>query len=53
MGDGAAEVRDLRLHRRAARWDASDLLDVGQVEVAGLRPVPADARLDAYLGQWR
>lgn len=53
VGDGAAEVRDLRLHRRAARWDASDLLDVGQVEVAGLRPVPADARLDAYLGQWR
>ncbi|MDR6173737.1 GT2 family glycosyltransferase [Nocardioides zeae] len=52
VNDGAAEVRDLRLHRRAARWDRPDLVGVGHVEVAGLRRLPAGARLDAHLGQW-
>lgn len=52
VNDGAAEVRDLRLHRRAARWDRADLLGTGHVEVVGLRRLPVDARLDAHLGQW-
>nr|WP_275940827.1 glycosyltransferase [Nocardioides zeae] len=53
VNDGIAEVRDLRLHRRAARWDRPDLVGRGHVEVAGLRRLPDGARLDAHLGQWR
>lgn len=47
-----AELRDLRQHRRAARWCRPGLLTEVPLVVPGLRPVPSGARLEAYLGGW-
>ncbi|WP_169721629.1 glycosyltransferase [Nocardioides alkalitolerans] len=45
-------VRDLRLHRRAARWGDDTPLRTARLAVPGLRVVGDDADLKAHLGGW-
>jgi hypothetical protein len=52
VADGCAELRDLRLLRRAARWGRPDLAPLGPPLVTGLRPWTADVTLEAWLGGW-
>jgi GT2 family glycosyltransferase len=52
VGDGCAELQDLRLLRRAARWGRPDLAPAGPPLVTGLRPWTEDQTLEAWLGGW-
>lgn len=50
--DGRAELQDLRLQRRAARWGRPDLAPAGAPLDTSLRPWTEDVTLAAWLGGW-
>ncbi|WP_133176545.1 glycosyltransferase [Nocardioides currus] len=50
--DGRAELQDLRLLRRAARWGRPDLAPAGLPVDVRLRPWSEGASLEAWLGGW-
>lgn len=52
VAGGAAELHDLRLGRRAARWGRPDLAPEGPPLVCDLRPTDPDVTLAAWLGGW-
>lgn len=52
VGDGWAELQDLRLLRRSARWGRPDLAPVGPPLGTALRPWTTEATLEAWLGGW-
>ena len=52
VAGGAAELQDLRLLRRAARWDRPDLAPVGPPLPTTLRRWTADVTLESWLGGW-
>ena len=43
---------DLRLLRRAARWDRPDLAPAGAPLATSLRPWTDDVTLESWLGGW-
>ncbi|HSU03211.1 MAG TPA: glycosyltransferase [Nocardioides sp.] len=49
---GCAELQDLRLLRRAARWDRPDLAPAGRPLETRLRPWTPDVTLESWLGGW-
>ncbi|WP_210439962.1 glycosyltransferase [Nocardioides xinjiangensis] len=49
---GSAEVQDLRLLRRAARWHRADLAPGGPPLATALRPWTGDVTLESWLGGW-
>ncbi|MBL0749479.1 glycosyltransferase [Nocardioides baculatus] len=51
VADGRAALEDLRLLRRAARWDRSDLAPTGAPLETRLR-MTDDVTLEAWLGGW-
>ncbi|WP_030483372.1 glycosyltransferase [Nocardioides aequoreus] len=51
VGPGAGLLRDVRLQRRAARWDRPDLAAAHPQPYAGLRPWQG-AHLQAWFGGW-
>ncbi|SED12799.1 Glycosyltransferase, GT2 family [Nocardioides exalbidus] len=53
VADGCAELHDLRLLRRAARWGRPALAPAGPPVRTGLRPWAADHTLESWLGGWR
>jgi hypothetical protein len=52
VADGCAELQDLRLLRRAARWGRPDLAAPGPSLVTSLRPWTDDVTLASWLGGW-
>ena len=52
VAGGAAELHDLRLQRRAARWGRADLAPPGPPLATTLRPWSEDVTLEAWLGGW-
>lgn len=52
VAGGRAELHDLRLRRRAARWDRPDLAPTGPAIATSLRPWSEDVTLAAWLGGW-
>ncbi|NYE37206.1 GT2 family glycosyltransferase [Nocardioides cavernae] len=52
LDGGHAELHDLRLQRRAARWDRAGLAPEGPPLASRLRPVDPDVTLAAWLGGW-
>ncbi|WP_170981571.1 glycosyltransferase [Nocardioides dongxiaopingii] len=52
VAGGAAELQDLRLLRRAARWRRPDLAPAGPPLGTGLRPWSDDVTLESWLGGW-
>lgn len=50
--DGRAELQDLRLLRRATRWDQPDLTAAGPPLATSLRPWTDDVTLASWLGGW-
>lgn len=52
VAGGCAELQDLRLLRRAARWDRADLAPAGPPLVTGLEPWTEDLTLESWLGGW-
>ena len=52
VADGCAELQDLRLLRRAARWGRPDLATAGPPLVTPLRPWTDDVTLESWLGGW-
>lgn len=52
LADGRAALEDLRLLRRAARWDRPDLAPAGEPIESGLRPWTDDVTLESWLGGW-
>ena len=49
---GRAELQDLRLLRRAARWGRADLAPSGEPLSSALQPWTEDVTLAAWLGGW-
>lgn len=52
VAQGCAELQDLRLLRRAARWKRPDLAPAGTPLTTPLRPWTDDATLESWLGGW-
>ena len=52
IGDGRAELQDLRLLRRAARWGRPDLAPAGSSLATSLHPWAEDVTLASWLGGW-
>jgi GT2 family glycosyltransferase len=52
VAGGCAELQDLRLLRRAARWGRPDLAPDGPPLVTRLRPWTEEVTLAAWLGGW-
>jgi GT2 family glycosyltransferase len=52
VADGRAELQDLRLQRRAARWGLPDLAPAGAPLATSLQPWTEDVTLAAWLGGW-
>lgn len=52
VADGCAELQDLRLLRRAARWGSPALAPTGPALHVGLRPWTEDVTLESWLGGW-
>ena len=52
VAGGRAELHDLRLHRRAARWGRPELAPRGTPLDTSLRPRTEDVSLAAWLGDW-
>ncbi|MDZ5661031.1 glycosyltransferase [Nocardioides sp. S-58] len=52
VADGCAELQDLRLLRRAARWGRADLAPQGGPLETRLRPWTPDVTLAAWFGGW-
>ena len=52
IGDGRAELQDLRLLRRAARWGRPDLAPAGPSLATSLHPWAEDVTLASWLGGW-
>lgn len=52
VADGCAELQDLRLLRRAARWERPDLAPAGPPLRSDLRPWTPDLTLESWLGGW-
>jgi len=52
LADGRAELQDLRLQRRAARWGLPDLAPAGAPLATSLQPWTEDVTLAAWLGGW-
>jgi hypothetical protein len=52
VADGSAELQDLRLLRRAARWGRSDLAPGGPPLGTALQPWSEDVTLASWLGGW-
>jgi hypothetical protein len=52
VGDGLAELHDLRLQRRAARWGRPDLAPPGPAVGTRLRPWARGVTLASWLGGW-
>ena len=52
VAEGGAAVEDLRLLRRAARWDRPDLAPAGAPIETRLRPWTDDVTLESWLGGW-
>ncbi|WP_209020825.1 glycosyltransferase [Nocardioides sp. 1609] len=52
VAGGAAELQDLRLLRRAARWGRPDLAPAGPPVESRLRPWTDDVTLESWLGGW-
>ncbi len=52
VAGGCAELQDLRLLRRAARWGRPDLAPPGSEAATGLRPWTPDTTLASWLGGW-
>lgn len=51
-GEPLLTLRDLRLHRRAARWGRPDLAAEGGLDLPGLGPLRPGTTLGSYLGGW-
>jgi GT2 family glycosyltransferase len=49
---GCADLQDLRLRRRARRWDRPDLAPAGPPLETGLRRWDTDVTLESWLGGW-
>lgn len=52
VAHGCAELQDLRLLRRAARWERPDLAPAGPPLGSGLRPWTGAVTLESWLGGW-
>jgi hypothetical protein len=52
VAEACAELQDLRLLRRAARWGRPDLAPVGPPLATSLRPWTDDVTLESWLGGW-
>ena len=52
IGDGRAELQDLRLLRRASRWGRPDLAPAGPSLATSLHPWTEDVTLASWLGGW-
>ena len=52
VADGRATLEDLRLLRRAARWNRPDLAPAGEPLTTELRPWTDDVTLESWLGGW-
>ena len=52
VAGGRAELHDLRLHRRAARWGRPELAPRGTPLDTSLQPWTEDVSLAAWLGDW-
>ncbi|WP_207208802.1 glycosyltransferase [Nocardioides oleivorans] len=53
VAHGCAELHDLRLERRAARWCRPELAPPGPPIDTGLRPWTSRDTLESWLGGWR
>ncbi|WP_207208360.1 glycosyltransferase [Nocardioides glacieisoli] len=52
VADGRAALEDLRLLRRAARWDRPELAPAGEPLTTKLRPWTDGITLESWLGGW-
>jgi hypothetical protein len=52
VAGGCAELHDLRLQRRAARWGRPDLAPAGPPVATSLHPWSEDVTLASWLGGW-
>jgi hypothetical protein len=52
VADGRATLEDLRLLRRAARWERPELAPAGEPLTTDLRPWTDDVTLESWLGGW-
>ena len=52
VAGGRAALEDLRLLRRAARWDRPELAPAGEPLTTDLRPWTDDVTLESWLGGW-
>jgi GT2 family glycosyltransferase len=52
VADGCAELQDLRLLRRARRWDRPELAPAGGPLPTSLRPWTDEVTLESWLGGW-